>query len=152
MDMLPVYTARGANRMKVWKLGFRRNKVCPPEITTCLCLHALQPYSPTCPTAIQPYIPTCTTCPTDLHALQPYSPTSLLVLHALQPHMPYMLKAIQPYLSYMSYIPTALHAIQPYMPYSHTALQPSVADGYYKYATLIGLRTELLPAAVANNH
>jgi len=45
--------------------------------------------------------------------------------------------------------PTALHALQPYTP---TPLQPSVANGYNKYATLTGLRTELLPAEVENNH
>lgn len=40
----------------------------------------------------------------------------------------------------------------PYSPTYPTALQPSVADGYSKYATLTGLRTELLPAEGENNH
>jgi hypothetical protein len=31
VDTLPVYTARGANRIKVWKLGFRRHTLCLPE-------------------------------------------------------------------------------------------------------------------------
>jgi hypothetical protein len=71
------------------------------------------------------------------------------------PYMPYSSTTLQPYMPYMPCNPTVL---QPYNPpalhalHAPHALQPSVTDGYNKCATLTGLRTELLPAEVENNH